>query len=114
MLQEKILKYLKAYCEGRANARNKARIMADLGISDERVFREMIHQLRLAEVPVLSRSKPPYGYYLAASEHEAIEALRELNSRALDLHLVVKQIKRGLRKQFPDLKQLPLDLERSA
>lgn len=109
MLQDIILDYLKTNCRGRANARNKVRIMADLDISDERIFREMIHQLRLAEVPILSRSKNPSGYYIAADETEAIEALQELNGRALDLHLVVKQIKRGLRKQFPDM-QLPLDL----
>jgi hypothetical protein len=109
LFQQQILDYLKANCRGRANAHNKARIMQALNLNDERVFREMIHQLRIIEVPVLSRSKPPFGYYLADTEDEAIEALSELNGRALDLHLTVKHIRNGLKREFPD-SQGKLDL----
>jgi threonine synthase len=109
MIQQQILDYLKANCRGRANARNKTLIMTDLDIHDERLFREMVHRLRLSEVPILSRSKHPPGYYIAADEAEALEALQELNGRALDLHLVCKCIRKGLKQQFPD-SQGKLDL----
>ena len=113
MIQQSILNYLKANCQGRENAKTKAEIMKAIDFKDERFFREAVHQLRLQEIPILSCSRSPYGYFIAANENEALEALRELNGRALDLHLVCKSIRKGLKQQFPD-SQLPLDLPDSA
>jgi hypothetical protein len=97
-----ILEYLKSYCNGRENARTKTEIMKDLSIDDERYFREAIHALRRMEIPVMSISKKPGGYFMPTCETEAKEAMEELRHRKIDLHVTSKYLHRALKKQFPD------------
>lgn len=109
MIRDLIMEYLASQCTGREHACTKREIMDYVEMTDERLFRKVIRELRSDGFPILSRSRPPAGYYLPAVESEAIEALRELNNRAMSLLRIHKRLREGLAKEFPSFNlQIPL------
>jgi hypothetical protein len=99
--------------KGRQNALSKRELMILSGIEKERLFRMIIFNLRMSDIPILSAVQPPYGFYFAAEESETREALQQMHNRTMKLHTVDRHIRCGLRQQFPD-SQLPLDLPDTA
>jgi hypothetical protein len=87
----------------------KRKIMSDLGLTDEREFRESISRLRMKGKPILSVSGKNPGYYIPNSLDEVDAGLHEFISRTIKLRMVYKGIKQGLDERFPG-NQIKLDL----
>ena len=95
--------------KGKANAIVKDRFLYDLGMTgvffeDERVFRDVIHDLRQEGHLILSGST---GYYMASSRSEFDEfAERELLSRIKDLAKTISKMRASATIQFGKQRQL--------
>lgn len=71
---------------GQENAIKAGDIAKRLGLSNDRLVREAVRQLRKDGRLILSTCKPPYGYYIAADIGEWFEFRdSNLKPRALDI-----------------------------
>ena len=108
-LKDRIVEILHREAVG-AETAVEVRSLAVRAAAPMREVRAMVAELRLEGVPVASSVRPPYGYFIPATEREASETISQLQSRIREIAKAARGIERGLRAAFPG-SQLALRLE---
>ena len=107
-LEKAILNYLQTFAIGKDQAIKGHQLKEYLGISDQRVFRGIIHNLRGKGFPILSLSTKTPGYFWPSCPEEGEQALDELTGRIIEMRIAAKGIRKGLEGKFGQ--QIKLDL----
>ncbi len=106
-LEETVLSFIKENCRGQENSQTAEEIGSILGL-ENRVFRHIVHCLRLASYPILSKSVSGGGYWWPSTLNEGKAALGELYRRLGELRKAGKGIEKGLSEEFSGQSHLDL------
>ena len=102
--------YLLKHAFGKKNAKTRHQLIWYVDKKD-RSMRRAIENCRKSGVPIMYNGKKGGGYFIPKDMSETIETMQGYANRAKNLSITANCMKKGLRKMFPNVRQMKFTMD---